>query len=76
MAQKTKELATFQVYVLLKHVYFGTLDEKTKLPIFDPSLTFNQQQTNLEQQERNPLDRLQPTSVTEANALDSRTVQV
>jgi hypothetical protein len=76
MAQKTKELATFQVYVLLMHVYFGTLDEKMKLPIFDPSLTFNQQQTNLEQQERNVLDCLQPTSVTEANALDPRTVQV
>ena len=42
VAQKTKELATFQVYMLLMHVYFGVLDEKTKLPLYDPSLTFNQ----------------------------------
>jgi hypothetical protein len=75
MAQKTKELATFQVYMLLMHVYFGVLDEKTKLPLYDPSLTFNQRQINNEQQQ-NPLDRLQPTSVTEANLLDPRTVQV
>ena len=75
MAQKTKELATFQVYMLLMQVYFGVLDEKTKLPLYDPSLTFNQQKINNEQQQ-NPLDRLQPTSVTEANLLDPRTVQV
>jgi hypothetical protein len=75
MAQKTKELATFQVYVLLMHVYFGVLDKNTKRPIYDPSLTFQQQQTN-NHHELNPLDHLQPTSVTEPNLLDPRTFEV
>jgi hypothetical protein len=76
MAQKnTKELATIQVYMLLMHIYFGVLDENTKLPINDPSLTLQQQQSN-NHHELNPLDRLQPTSVTEPNLLDPRTFKV
>jgi hypothetical protein len=39
MAQKTKELAMFQVYILLVDAYFGVLDERSSLNIYDPGLT-------------------------------------
>jgi hypothetical protein len=59
VAQKTKELVVFQVYMLMMHVYLGLLDSRTPLDIYDPS-PCNALEVNVIN-ESNPLDKLLPT---------------
>jgi hypothetical protein len=39
VAQKTKELVVFQVYLLMMQLYFGLLNKHNSLDLYDPSLT-------------------------------------
>ena len=74
VAQSTRELVVFQVYVLLMHLYFGLLDTRTPLEIYDPSLTIDLiQQHNAEEENTNPLDRLPPTGKVIPTEIDPRT---
>jgi len=45
VAQKTKELAVFQVYMLLMHAYLGVLNDKAPLNI-DPTATGTDDNSN------------------------------
>lgn len=77
VAQKTKEVVVFQVYMLLMHMYFGVLDESTPLQLYDPALTSqNYYQCQPVPADVNPLDKLKPTGVLPANALDPRSSNV
>jgi hypothetical protein len=77
MAQKTKELAVFQVYALLVDAYFVELDDRAPLNIYDPGLTDNLSDSiELEANKCNPFDRLKPTSVLVAAELDPRAIKV
>ena len=78
MAQKTKELAVFQVYILLVDAYFGVLDERSTLNIYDPGLTVSLSDSAHSEANKgfNPIDRLKPTSVMAATELDPRAVKV
>ncbi len=76
MAQKTKELAVVQVYVLLVDMYFGVLDDRAPLNIYDPGLTINLSDSiKLEANKCNPIDRLKPKSVLVAAELDPRAIE-
>ena len=74
-AQKTKELVALQTYILLMDAYFGALDEKTPLNIYDPGQLTTVGET-VAAENNNPLDRLQPTGVKPGNELDPRTIRV
>jgi hypothetical protein len=76
VAQRTKELVVFQVYLLMMHLYFGLLDAKKPLDIYDPSLTIILTETSNAMNDANPLDRLQPTSQVPTIELDPRTHSV
>jgi hypothetical protein len=39
LAQQTKELVVFQVYMQMMHLYYGLLDPRNSLDLYDPSLT-------------------------------------
>ncbi len=74
MAQKTKEVVVFQVYMLLMHLYFGLLDETVPLKLYDPSRTLSNcwdMSSHV-----NPLDNLNPTSVVPVEELDERSTSV
>jgi len=43
VAQKTKELVVFQVYLLMMQLYFGVLNKNNALDLYDPSLTIKLQ---------------------------------
>ncbi len=58
IAQKTKELAVFQVYILLMEAYFGVLDEKTPLNLYDPGVSSTINENIAHQEKSNPLDNL------------------
>jgi hypothetical protein len=75
-AQKTKELAVLQVYVLLMEAYFGVLDDRTPLNIYDPAVTVPLGEGNSTNKKNNPLDKLVPTKVVPGNELDLRTIRV
>jgi hypothetical protein len=78
IAQKTKELILFQVYILMMHVYFGVLDHKAPLNIiYDPELTVPFAfLTSNATAAGNPLDSLKPTRVVPANALDPQSTHI
>jgi hypothetical protein len=61
----------------MMHVYFGVLDHKAPLNIYDPELTvpfaFS---TSNATAAGNPLDSLKPTRVVPANALDPRCTHI
>jgi hypothetical protein len=76
MAQKTKELAVFQVYILLMEAYFGVLDDTKPLPIYDPTTAFHLLETPQEPEKVNPLDNLRATYVKPVQDLDARTTNV
>jgi hypothetical protein len=76
MAQKTKELAVFQVYIPLMEAFFGVLDEKHPLPIYDLTATSTLGQPCDEPDTSNPLDNLKPTYIKPAAELDPRTTSV
>ena len=75
VAQKTKELVVFQVYLLLMHLYFGQLNPLNSLEIYDASLTTDLNGERV-MDEGNPLDRLVPTAKLAPNELDPRTRRV
>jgi hypothetical protein len=76
-AQKTKELAILQVYVLLMEAYFGVLDDRTPLNIYDPAVTtVPLGEGKITNRKNNPLDKLVPTKVVPGNELDPRTIHV
>jgi len=75
-AQKTKELAVLQVYVLLIDAYFGVLDEKSPLNLYDPAAPVVLSSSDRESTVTNHLDRLVPTGVIPGNELDPQTVRV
>jgi hypothetical protein len=54
---------------------FGVLDEKTELAIYNASLTIGEHLKSMQAQ-LNPLDFLEPTSISPANSLDPRTIHV
>ncbi len=63
--------------MLLMHLYFGLLDTRTPLEIYDPSLTIDLvQQHNAEEENTNPLDRLPPTGKVIHTEIDPRTHMV
>jgi hypothetical protein len=64
IAQRTKESAVLQVYVLLMEAYFGVLDEKSPLNVYDPA-------TNVVIN-----GKTAATTTIPANELDSQTVRV
>jgi hypothetical protein len=39
VAQKTKELVVFQVYLLMMQLYFGLLNRHNSIELYDPTLT-------------------------------------
>jgi len=75
VAQKTKELVVFQVYLLLMHLYFGQLNPLNSLEIYDASLTIDLNGERV-MDEGNHLDRLVPTAKLAPNELDPRTRRV
>jgi len=66
----------FQVYILLMEAYFGVLDEKSPLPIFDPTAVTALGEMADMPERVNPLDNLKPTFVKPAQDLDARTTTV
>jgi hypothetical protein len=63
--------------MLLMHMYFGVLDDSTPLQLYDPALTSqNYYQCQPVPADVNPLDKLKPTGVLPANALDPRSSNV
>jgi len=76
VAQKTKELVVFQVYLLMMQLYFGVINKTNALDLYDPSLTITLQSgtTNTNPTtNQNPLDHLQPTSTAAQRDLDECT---
>jgi len=77
VAQKTKELAVFQVYMLLMHAYLEVLKDKAALSLYDHSgtgvqlLSQNDNETNI-----NPQERLLPTIVLPPEQVDERSANV
>lgn len=51
--------------------FFGVLDEKTPLNIYDPGFTVNLGENTTEDKPSNPLDNLKPTTVIPASELDT-----
>jgi hypothetical protein len=76
VAQSTRELVVFQVYMLMMHFYFGVLDTRTPLDLYNPSLTITLKQYPPTEPTRNPLDRLQRTGEVLPKDMDPRTHQV
>jgi hypothetical protein len=77
LAQRTRELAVFQVYLLLMNLYFGVLDTRTPLDLYDPSLTKDLVcNTGTVQQNKNPLDAVTPTGQAQPMDIDARTHRV
>jgi hypothetical protein len=73
MAQKTKEVVVFQVYILLMAALFGVLNEKHPLAIYEPSTATVLGESNDEPLHANPLDNLKPTYINSTTELDQRT---
>jgi hypothetical protein len=76
MAQKTKEVIVFEVYILLMEAFFGVLNEKHPLAIYDPSTATVWVESNEEPIHVNPLDNLKPTYIKPTAELDQRTTKV
>jgi hypothetical protein len=75
VAQKTKELVVFQVYLLLMHLYFGQLNPLNALEIYDPSVPI-ELIGHTDTEVANPLDRLILTTTVMPNELDPRAQRV
>jgi Fe-S-cluster formation regulator IscX/YfhJ len=75
VAQQTKELVVFQVYMHLMHLYFGMLNPQNALDLYDPSLTF-QLKNEPSLAAHNQSDRLQPTSQLPTKGIDPGTQNV
>ncbi len=56
--------------------FFGVLDEKTPLNIYDPGFTVNLGENTTEDKPSNPLDNLKPTTVLPASELNTWTSKV
>jgi len=76
VAQKTKELVVFHVYLLMMHLYFGQLNPMTSLDIYDPSLALDLGVNNDSPYSTNPLDKLKPNCRVAPGELDPRTTRV
>ena len=78
IAQRTRELVVFQVYLLLMNLYFGVLDTRTPLDLYDPSLTVDLRSNNTStvEQNKNPLDALAPTGQALPMDIDARVHRV
>jgi hypothetical protein len=77
MAQRTKEVAVFNVYLLLMNAYFGVLNDKAALNLYYPGLTSSVGESlDLDPTTINPLDNLTPTSVMVAISVDTRAIYV
>jgi hypothetical protein len=76
VAQSTRELVVFQVYLLMMHLYFGVLDTRTPLDLYDPSLTNTLQPNSITEPTNNPLDRLPRTGEVLPKDMDARTHRV
>jgi len=72
VAQKTKELLVFHVYLLMMHLYFGQLNPMTSLDICDPSLALELGVNNDSPYSTNPLDKLKPSCRVAPGELDPR----
>ncbi len=68
----------FQVYLLLMNLYFGVLDTRTPLDLYDPSLTIDLRSNNTStvEQNKNPLDALAPTGQALPMDIDARVHRV
>jgi hypothetical protein len=77
IAQTMKELVTFQVYMLMMHAYYGVLDAKLSLNIYDQvfTISFSFMPATATAHE-NPLNNLKPTTVTPTIALYPRSTCV
>jgi hypothetical protein len=73
--QTTKEVAVFQVYLLLVEAYFGVLDPNAALTLYDPGQVTNMVTTDANSS-TNPLDHLKPSSTADTSKLDPRTARV
>jgi hypothetical protein len=59
------------------NLYFGVLDTRTPLDLYDPSLTNDfVRNTGTVQQSKNPLDALTPTGRAQPMDIDARTHRV
>jgi len=76
VAQRTKQLVVFQVYLLMMQLYFGLLNKHNAMDLYDPSQTHLLQETTTPEVTSNPLDKLQPTSTVPSKDLDERTITV
>ncbi len=76
VAQRTKQLVVFQVYLLMMQLYFGLLNKHNAMDLYDPSQTHLLQETTTPEVKSNPLDKLQPTSTVPSKDLDERTITV
>ncbi len=70
VAQRTKQLVVFQVYLLMMQLYFGLLNKHNAMDLYDPSQTHLLQETTTPEVTSNPLDKLQPTSTVPSKDLD------
>jgi hypothetical protein len=73
--QTTKEVAVFQVYLLLVEAYFGVLDPNAALTLYDPGQVTNMVTTDVNSS-TNPLDPLKPSITADTSELDPRTTRV
>jgi hypothetical protein len=74
LAQRAKELVVFQVYMQMMHLYFGLLDQRNSLVLYDPALTITLQEKGVHVTDNgNTADRLQPTSQLLPKDIDPRT---
>jgi hypothetical protein len=62
--------------MLMMHLYFGVLDTRTPLDLYDPSLTITLKQNPPTETTRNPLDRLPRTGQVLPKDMDPRTHRV
>jgi hypothetical protein len=67
VVQRTKQLVVFQVYLLMMQLYFGVLNNRNAMDLYDPSQTHPLQNgTTTPEVTSNPLDKLQLTSTVPA----------
>jgi hypothetical protein len=77
VTQRTKELAVLQVYVLMMEAFFGALDKKSPLNVYNPAAKVTiSERSNATSKGNNHLDQLVPTSVIPGNELDPQTIRV
>jgi hypothetical protein len=76
VAQKTKEIVVFHVYLLMMQLYFGQLNPMTSLDIYDPSLALELGVNNDSPYPANPLDKLKPNCRVAPSELHPRTTRV